>query len=222
MSTISPPPARSDDAELIEALKAGDETAFVELIPAHHSMLLRVAMTYVSSRAVAEEVVQETWLGVLNGLDRFEARSSLKTWIFKIAANIARTRAVRESRCLPFSSLPRTDADGHDPAVDPDRFLAPDHARSPSHWARGPAAWETPEERLLSDETRDVILAAIEQLPPAQRLVITLRDIEGWSADEACQALELSDGNQRVLLHRGRSKVRAALERHLSPVEMTA
>jgi RNA polymerase sigma-70 factor, ECF subfamily len=214
--------ALADDAALVEALRAGDEDAFVGLIRAHHSMLLRVAMTYVSSRAVAEEVVQETWLGVLKGLDRFEGRSSLKTWIFRIASNIACTRAVRESRCMPFSSLPGTDAERQEPSVDPDRFLPSDHARYPGHWDRGPAAWQTPEERLLSGETRGVILAAIEELPPAQRLVLTLRDIEGWSGDEACQALELTDANQRVLLHRARSKVRAALERYLAPVETTA
>ena len=218
MSTISSStPARGSDAELINALKAGDETAFLDLVNAHNPVLLRVAMTYVSSRAVAEEVVQETWLGVLKGLDRFEQRSSLKTWIFRIAANIARTRAVREGRCLPFSSLTGMDDER---SVDPDRFFPPDHPRCPGHWARGPAAWETPEERLPSGETRDVILAAIEQLPPAQRLVVTLRDIQGWSAEETCHALELTDGNQRVLLHRGRSKLRAALERYLSPVEM--
>lgn len=219
MSTNRPPlPARGSDAELIKALKAGDETAFVDLVHAHHAVLLRVAMTYVSSRAVAEEVVQETWLGVLKGLARFEGRSSLKTWIFKIAANIARTRAVREGRCLPFSSLPGSD---DEPCVDPDRFFPPDHPRHPGHWARGPASWEIPEGRLLSGETRNVILAAIEQLPTAQRLVVTLRDVEGWSAEETCQALEVSDGNQRVLLHRARSKLRAALERYLSPVAMT-
>ena len=220
MSTISrDPTTRGDDAVLVKALRDGDETAFLDLINAHNSSLLRVAMTFVSSRAVAEEVVQETWLGVLNGLDRFEGRSSLKTWIFQIAANIARTRAVREWRCVPFSSLTANDAE---PSVDPDRFFPPDHARFPGHWARRPASWETPEEQLLSRETQDVILAAIEQLPPAQRLVVTLRDVEGWSADEACQALELTDANQRVLLHRARSKLRAALERYLSPVETAA
>jgi len=166
--------------------------------------------------------VQETWLGVLRGLAHFERRSSLKTWIFKIASNIARAHAVRESRCLPFSSLPGPDPDRPEPSVDADRFLPPDHPRHPGHWARPPAAWEMPEERLLSNETRGAILAAIEQLPPAQRLVVALRDIEGWSADEACEALEFSDANQRVLLHPGRSKLRTALERHLSPVEATA
>jgi len=207
----------ADDAALVDALRAGDEDAFVGLIRAHHSVLLRVAMTYVSSRAVAEEVVQETWLGVLKGLDRFEGRSSLKTWIFRIASNIARTRAVREGRCHPFSSVPAPDAERSESAVDPDRFFPADHPRLPGRWARAPVAWRSPEERLLSGETRDVIRDAVERLPAAQRLVITLRDIEGWSADETCRALELTDGNQRVLLHRARSKVRAALERHLSP-----
>src|SRR5215204_3501973 len=128
MSTTSQPPrARGGEAELIESLRAGDEAAFVELIHAHHAMLLRVAMTYVSSRAVAEEVVQETWLGVLKGLDRFEGRSSLKTWIFKIAANIARTQASRESRCLPVSSVAQREADAFDEPVDPSRFFPADH-----------------------------------------------------------------------------------------------
>src|SRR4051812_41031314 len=169
MSTSSRRQAAREDAALVEALRAGDERAFVEVVRTHHSMVLRVAMNHVSSRAVAEEVVQETWLAVLNGLDRFEARSSLKTWIFRIAANIARTRGVRESRCLPFSSVGGGDGD----------------------WPGAPASLRTPEERLLSRETRHVILAAIDQLPPAQRLVVTLRDIGGWSADEACQALAI-------------------------------
>ena len=205
------------DGRLVELLRAGDESAFCELVRRHNNAMVRFAETFVSSRAIAEEVAQEAWLGVLKGLDRFEGRSSLKTWIFKIAANIARTHASRESRCLPVSSLAETDARRAEPSVDPHRFLQPDHARYPGHWARGPAAWETPEERLLSGETRGVVLTAIERLSPAQRLVVTLRDIEGWTADEACQALEVSESNQRVLLHRGRSKVRAALERHLSP-----
>jgi RNA polymerase sigma-70 factor (ECF subfamily) len=223
MSTSSTRPATpADDAALVEALRAGDEAAFVALIHVHHSVLLRVAMTYVSTRAVAEEVVQETWLGVLEGLDRFEGRSSLKTWTFKIASNIARTRAVRECRCRPFSSLAAFEAERNDPSVDPERFLPDDDPRHSGRWARPPLAWRDPEMRLVSGETRAVIRAAIEELPVAQRLVISLRDIEGWSADEACEALELTDGNQRVLLHRARCKVRAALERHFSPVESPA
>ena len=222
MSTASQPLASGDDRALVEALRAGDEQAFARLIRAHHSALLRTAMTYVCSRAVAEDVVQETWLGVVKGIDRFEGRSSLKTWIFKIASNIARTRATREGRCRPFSSLAAAEAERSEPSVDPDRFLPADHPRFPGHWASAPLAWRSPEERLLSGETREVIREAVERLPAAQRLVITLRDIEGWTADEACQALEVTDGNQRVLLHRARSTVRAALERHLGSVELSA
>src|SRR3954454_14574375 len=219
MSTSSAQPvARADDAALVEALRAGDEDAFVELIRAHHSVLLRVAMIYVSSRPVAEEVVHETWLRVLNGLDRFQGDSSLKTWIFKIASNIARTRALREGRCRPFSSLISADA-RTEPSVDPDRFFPADHPRFPGRWALAPHAWQIAEERVVESETRDVIREAVELLPAAQRLVITLRDIEGWSADETCRALELTEGDQRVLLHRARCTVRAALERHLSPAE---
>ncbi len=214
-SVIERQELRGGDAATIRALKAGDERAFCVLVEAHGALLLRVAMTYVPSRAVAEEVVQETWLGVLKGLDRFEGRASLKTWIFSIAANIARTRAVRERRSLPFSALAGAEASDDEPAVDADRFLPADHPQWPGHWASAPTAWESPEERLLAAETRDVLLAAIAQLPPAQRLVVTLRDIHGWSAEEACEALGVREGNQRVLLHRARSKVRAALERHL-------
>src|SRR5215211_2038256 len=199
----------ANEADLVARLRGGDEQAFEALVARHYGTMLAVAQTHVRSRAVAEEVVQETWLGVLEGLDRFEGRSSLKTWIFRIASNIARTRAVREGRCHPFSSLPAADAGRSEPSVDPDRFFPADDPRLPGRWARAPVAWRSPEERLLSGETRDVIRDAVERLPAAQRLVITLRDIEGWSADETCRALELTDGNQRVLLHRARSTVRA-------------
>src|SRR3954451_9674386 len=170
--------APADDGALVNALRAGDEDAFVGLVRAHHSVLLRNAMTYVSSRAVAEEVVQETWLGVLKGLDRFEGRSSLKTWIFSIASNIARTRAVREGRCDPFTSLPAADAERSEPSVDPDRFFPADHPRLPGRWARAPVAWGGPEERFLSGRPVAVSPARVERLPAAHRLVITLRDIE--------------------------------------------
>jgi RNA polymerase sigma-70 factor (ECF subfamily) len=221
MLSTSPARMEIDESSLLNALRRGEESAFAELIESHSSALLRVAMMYVSSRAVAEEVVQETWLGVLKGLDRFEGRSSLKTWIFRILANTARTRAVREQRSVPFSSLAGGEEDPQGASVDPDRFLPADHDRWPGHWAVGPTPWPTPEEGLLSGETREVILSAIEALPPAQRSVITLRDIEGWPSDEVCDALELSEGNQRVLLHRARSKVRAALERYFGAVEPT-
>jgi RNA polymerase sigma-70 factor (ECF subfamily) len=168
----------------------------------------------VRDRAVAEEVVQDTWLGVLNGLDRFEGRSSLRTWIASILLNNARTRGQRERRVLPFSFLRRRAEEGRDePAVDPDRFQTV-RDQQPGAWARPPAEWDSPVERLSQAEGRKVLLEAIAALPPRQREVIALRDISGWSAEEARNALGLSETNQRVLLHRARSKVRAALERH--------
>jgi RNA polymerase sigma-70 factor, ECF subfamily len=202
-----------DDERLVEALRDGDEHVFEELTREYNGSLLRVAQIYVTSRAVAEEVVQETWLGVLNGIDRFEARSSLKTWIFRILTNIAKTRAQREGRTLPFSALERPGG-VPEPAIGPERFLPPDHDRWPGHWASRPEPW--PEERLLAGEARSVVEEAIEALPPPQRAVISLRDVEGWSSDETCNALGLSETNQRVLLHRARSKVRQALEDYLS------
>jgi RNA polymerase sigma-70 factor (ECF subfamily) len=195
------------EAALIAALRAGDESAFRALIEMYHAMLVRVARMYVSTQAVAEEVAQETWLAVLEGIHRFEGRSSLKTWLFRILTNRAKTRGIREGRSLPFSAL-----EPDEPAVEPTRFHGGDHAW-PGHWAAPPAGF--PEERLLAREMRDVIERAIEALPPTQRAVISLRDIEGWSADEVCNALTLSETNQRVLLHRARSAVRAALEQYL-------
>jgi len=211
----------STDAQLVERLRRGDEQAFGTLVDAYTPALLRLARSFVPSRAVAEEVVQETWLGVLNGLDRFEGRAALKTWIFKILVNTARTRGARERRSVPFSALASVEEGAGEASVDPDRFFAADHDRYPGHWSLGPARWETPEEDLLAAETREVILAAVEELPQAQRAVITMRDIEGWPAEEVCDALEVSEVNQRVLLHRARTKVRAALERHLGAVEDT-
>jgi RNA polymerase sigma-70 factor (ECF subfamily) len=199
-----------EDAQLVEGLRARDEAAFSALMRMHGAGMLRVARMYVSSRAVAEEVVQEAWLGVLKGIDRFEGRSSLKTWLFSIVANTAKTRGVREARSAPFSSFADDEA-----AVLPERFLGPDE-RFPGHWAVPPASWAgIPDERLLADETMDVIRRTIERLPPSQRAVLTLRDLEGLSADEVCNALDLTETNGRVLLHRARAKVRAALEEYL-------
>ncbi|MFL5821329.1 MAG: RNA polymerase sigma factor [Solirubrobacteraceae bacterium] len=211
--------AGEDEAELLQGLRRGDEGAFAALMASYNAALLHVATSYVSSRAVAEEVVQDTWLGVVKGLDRFEGRSSLKTWIFKILTNTARTRGTRERRSVPFSSLAAEPEEG--PTLDPDRFFAPDHNRYPGHWSMGPAAWKTPEGGLLAAETKDIIVSAIERLPAAQRTVIALRDVEGWPPEDVCQALDLSQGNQRVLLHRARTKVRAELERHFGAVEAT-
>ncbi len=203
-----------DDAALIEALRNGDEAAFASLVDELNGPLLRLAMAHVPSRAVAEEVVQDTWVGVINGIDRFEGRSALRTWIFQILLNTARTRGVREKRTLPFAYFRRrAEEGGSEPAVDPERFQGR-RGEAPGGWARPPIEWEAPEEKLASREARDVMLSAIAELPPRQREVLTLRDIQGYSAEEARNALGVSETNQRVLLHRARSKVRAALERH--------
>ncbi len=197
---------QADDARLVERLRARDEAAFAELVRRHNASLLRVARLFVPTAAIAEDVVQDAWLGVLRGIDRFEGRSSLKTWIFRILTNTAKTRGQREGRSIPFSAL--EDEGTFEPTVERERFAGA------GHWATPPRAW--PEERLLSNETREVIESAIERLPPSQRAVITLRDVEGWSADDVRNALELSETNQRVLLHRARAKVRRALEHYLA------
>ena len=207
-----------DDEQLVAALRAGDERAFAALVDRHSPALIRVALAYVPSRAVAEEVVQETWVAVVRGIDGFEGRSSLKTWIFRILAHLAMRGGSRERRSVPFAALAAAEDTG-EPTVDPDRFLPADHELFPGHWAIAPARWPTPEEGLLSGETRAVIAAAIGALPRAQRTVIALRDVEGWSAEEVCAALELSPGNQRILLHRARSRVRTAIEAYLGAVE---
>lgn len=195
----------------LDALRAGDEEAFMALVRRHQAAMVRVAQIYVSRRDIAEEVVQEAWVGALKGLDRFEGRSSLKTWLFRIVANLAKTRAVREGRTIPFSALRNPDS-VPEPALEPERFRPPHDPRLPGHWASKPSEW--PEHRLLERESLAQIEAAIEALPDSQRAVISLRDVEGWSAEEVCNALELSETNQRVLLHRARSKVRGALERY--------
>ena len=204
-----------DERALVDALRRGDEAAFVTLVDRYGASLLRLARTFVRDRAVAEEVVQETWLGVLNGIDRFEGRSSLKTWIFQILSNRAKTRAVRERRSAPFSAL-AGEGEDDESAVDADRFRGEGH-RWVGHWAAAPADWSyLPEERLLGKETLARLRAAIATLPPRQADVLVLRDVEGWKPEEVCDALGISDGNQRILLHRARSKVRAALENYLS------
>lgn len=208
--------ADRSELDLVSALRAGDEAAFQELVRRHGATMLRLAELSVGSRAVAEEVVQEAWLGVLQGVDRFQGRSSLKTWIFRILLNKAYTRAAKESGSVPFSALGGADPAASEPAVDPDRFFGPER-RSAGRWVSNPPRFtDLPEERLLAAETRASISAALASLPPAQRTVVALRDVAGWSSEEVCEVLGLSVSNQRVLLHRGRSKVRAALERHLT------
>jgi len=205
--------ALPDDESLIAALKRGDEGAFVALVQEYQGLLIRLALPYVAHPAMAEDVVQETWLGVLRGLERFEARSSLKTWICRILVNRARTRAQRDGRLVPFSAFWGPDDEADEPSVDPSRFYA--SGQNEGHWTSMVQSWEDlPEESLLSEETRERVHAAIEALPVNQRTVITLRDVEGWQSSDVCAALELSEANQRVLLHRARAKVRQALERY--------
>jgi RNA polymerase sigma-70 factor (ECF subfamily) len=204
------------EEDLVSALRGGDEAAFREVVREWHSSLLRVAQIFVPSRSVAEEVVGDTWLRVLGALDRFEGRSSLKTWVFRILVNTAKTRAQREGRTIPFSAL-QDAARVPEAAVEPERFLPEDHDRYPGHWATPPA--ELPEDRLLANETRERIAAAIDELPANQRAVISLRDVEGWSSEEVRNALDVSEVNQRVLLHRARARVRSALEAYLAPPE---
>jgi RNA polymerase sigma-70 factor (ECF subfamily) len=204
----------ADDMALVERLRAGDEAAFMALVDQLQPSMLRVARMYVSTAAVAEEVVQETWLGVLKGIGSFQGRSSLRTWIFRILANIAKTRGQREGRSVPFASLAGDDLDA--PAVDPDRFDTP-ATSSRGAWSSLPDDWTgIPEDRLLGRETLAVVGKAIEGLPPMQAEVIRLRDALGWTSEEVRNALDLTETNQRVLLHRARAKVRGALEAYLS------
>jgi RNA polymerase sigma-70 factor, ECF subfamily len=211
------------DAEqrLVAALRRGDESAFTALVDAHAAAMLRLARAYVPSRSVAEEVVQETWLALLEGLDRFEERSSVKTWLFRVVVNIAKTRAVRERRTTPFSALPQAtgdeDGDNAGPLVDPARFLPPDHEQWPGHWAQPPQSWrDNPELSALSHEVLDEVGHALDGLSARQRATVLLRDVEGFSAEEVCDLLAISAANQRVLLHRGRAHVRQALEDYLA------
>jgi len=198
------------DVDLLARLRAGDEQAFAALVDSCHATMLAVAQAHVRSRAIADEVVQEAWIGVIRGLDGFEGRSSLKTWIMRIVVNTAKTRGAREARSVPFASLGPAD-----PAVDPDRFRGPEDPYT-GGWKVFPANWHLlPDETLHQRQALGVIVSAIASLPPAQRAVIRMRDVEGCSAEEVCDALGVSAGNQRVLLHRARSRVRSALEEHL-------
>jgi RNA polymerase sigma-70 factor (ECF subfamily) len=202
--------ASPEDSALIERLLAGDEATFARLVDEYHGRLLRLARSFVKDQATAEEVVQETWEGVLKGLRSFEGRAALKTWIFRILVNRAKTRGVREARSVPFSELGDSD-EPTEPAVDPARF------RSDGMWADPPRRWEddTPESVLLRGEVRQRLEQAIEELPPRQRMVLVLRDIEGVAAEEVCNILEIAETNQRVMLHRARSALHRALEQYL-------
>jgi RNA polymerase sigma-70 factor, ECF subfamily len=191
-----------DDPALLARLKTGEESAFETLVHRYDGSMHRVASNFVRTPAAADDVVQETWLAVIRGLDGFEQRSSLSTWIFRILINRARTRAAREARSVPFSALESDEG----PAVEPDAF------GSDGRWRSAPARLETdPEASVLTDELRAHLLEAVEGLAPAQRVVVTLRDIVGLDAEDVCSLLQISDGNQRVLLHRARARLRTAL-----------
>jgi len=203
-----------DDASVIEALRRGDEGAFARLVDDYHARLNRVARLYIANRAVADEVVQDTWLGVIEGIWAFQGRSSLKTWIFRILINRAKTRAAREGRVVPFA---RFDVEVEPAAaVAPDRFHPADHPTEPGHWTHPPSDPDSsPDRRLLAREAREHLQNAIEALPEHQRLVLMLRDVDGCSTEEVCNALGVQETNARVLLHRARAKVRSALEPYL-------
>lgn len=211
----------TDDGVLVAALRRGDESAFAWLLDQYHRPLRRTAISFVSSGATADEVVQDTWLAVIKGIDGFEGRSSLKTWIYRILMNIARTRGVRESRTVPFSSA----GPAQDPATALEPSFAPERFRSgpglgTGHWISPPDPWdEASNDRLLAAETLDLVRAAIEGLPVRQREVITMRDIDGLNAAEVCELLDLTEANQRVLLHRARARVRQSLEDYFRGAE---
>ena len=203
-----------DNGSLLTSLREGDEGAFTWLVQQYHNSLVRLAINYVGDYAIAEDVAQETWIAVLKGLDRFEGRSSVKTWIFTILTNRAKTRGQREKRSLPFSELDT--ALENQPTVDPQRFKPLNSQAFPGHWALKPASWENiPEQTMLSQELLNVVRKAVSELPPGQQAVIELSDIEGFSSNDVCNILGISETNQRVLLHRARAKVREALEDYL-------
>ncbi len=210
----APTIASEEDLETVRRLRARDEAAFMTLVERHQAAMLRIARMYVSTAAVAEEVVQEAWLGIVKGIDRFEGRSSLRTWMYRIVANVAKTRGQREGRSIPFSSL--AGEDDPDGGVDPAWFQDAD-GRFPGGWKTFPQGWdEIPEDRLLAAETLGRVSSAISSLPPLQAEVIRLRDVLGWSSQEVCAALEITEVNQRVLLHRARSRVRRELHDYLT------
>jgi RNA polymerase sigma-70 factor (ECF subfamily) len=201
-----------DDIVLIGRLRAGDEDAFMDLVERLGPSMLRVARMYVSTQAVAEEVVQDAWVGVLNGIGRFEGRSSLRTWVFRILVNIAKTRGQREGRSLPFAAFEDADDEW---AVPAEAFVS--GGQGAGRWSTLPDDWRgAPEDRLMAAETRAVVMRAIDGLPPTQAVVIRMRDVLGMSSEDVRNTLDISETNQRVLLHRARSRVRRALEEYMA------
>jgi RNA polymerase sigma-70 factor, ECF subfamily len=210
-ATDAPAASPPDESALVAALRRGDEAAYARIVAAYAPSLAAVARRYVREPAVVEEVVQETWLAFMRGLDGFQGRSSLKTWLFGILINVAMAHGRRERRCTPFSGLAGA---GEGPTVEPERFIDDPGHRWDGHWQAAPADWSVlPEDRVHGRDTLAAVKRAIEELPVRQRRVIALRDLQGATSEEACRELGLSEGNQRVLLHRARAHVRAALER---------
>ena len=199
----------SDDV-LVAGLRVGDEETFACLLSGWSGSMLRLARSFVSTAASAEEVVQDTWLAVFQGIERFEGRSSLQTWVYRILVNIARKRGSREQRTVPWTSLLPDE-----PTVDPSRFRGPDD-QYPGGWRAFPDSWPTTETEVLAHEVRATVAAAIESLPPRQQVVLTLRDIDGHDAAQVCDLLDISMANQRVILHRARAAVRGRLERYFT------
>jgi len=199
------------DDVLVAGLRAGDEETFACLLNGWSGSMLRLARSFVSTAASAEDVVQDTWLAVFQGIERFEGRSSLRTWVYRILVNIARKRGSAEQRTMPWASL----GPDHDPTVDPSRFRGPDD-QYPGGWLAFPERWPTTETEVLAHEVRATVAAAIDNLPARQQVVLTLRDIDGQKAEDVCALLDISMANQRVLLHRARAAVRGRLERYFS------
>jgi RNA polymerase sigma-70 factor, ECF subfamily len=212
-----------DEFRLVAALRQGDESAFAALLDRYAASMIRISMLYVSSWSVAEEVVQETWICVLRGLNGFQGRSSLRTWIFRILENCAKKRARREGRSIPFSSVSGRNGEANEPSVEPERFFDAAHPRWPRCWSSLVDDWaDIPEDSLLWQEAMAVMQRELERLPANQRAVMTLRDVEGWPAHEVCSFLAITQANQRVLLHRARSRVRRAMERYLDEARLAA
>lgn len=200
------------DAVIVARLRDRDEPMFAALVDAWSPGMLRTARAYVADEHAAQDVVQEAWLGVVRGIGGFQARSSLRTWVYRILINRAKTRGVGDARTVPVGSLTLTSED-FGPTVEPARFRGPGDPY-PGHWRSHPPAWPSPEDDAVANETRRLLLAALAGLPPRQRIVVTLRDADGYTSDEVCRLLSISATNQRVLLHRGRAALRGSLEAH--------